>query len=264
MMTADRVQYFRGRTEPIELIVCRDSGISYPLHNHVSVFTAGLVLDGAVTLTLEGQATAYGAGRAFGIPPYAPLTVQAAPVYTLLTLCVRKDAAHRLRGKALRDRVLGLLDAVPGLRLTQAQTAELARSDGLMTADSRLHYREPRLAAVERRLEVFPERPLSVEKMAQAAYLSKYHFIRSFQRTVGLTPHQFQIQNRVRKAQRLMEHVESTAEVALAAGFCDQSHFIRHFEKCVGLTPAVYRAARRPLAAEDAGQFSAGMNFANR
>lgn len=79
MMTADRVQYFRGRTEPMELIVCRDSGISYPLHNHVSVFTAGLVLDGAVTLTLEGQATAYGAGRAFVIPPYAPHTVQAAP-----------------------------------------------------------------------------------------------------------------------------------------------------------------------------------------
>lgn len=264
MMTADRVQYFRGRTEPMELIVCRDSGISYPLHNHVSVFTAGLVLDGAVTLTLGGQATAYGAGRAFVIPPYAPHTVQAAPAYTLLTLCVRKDAALLQSGEALEKRVLGLLSAVPGLRLTRAQTAELTRSAGLMNADPRLHFREPRIAAVERRLEVFPERPLSVESMAQSAYLSKYHFIRSFQRTVGLTPHQFQIQNRVRKAQRLMERMESTAEVALAAGFCDQSHFIRHFERCVGLTPAVYRAARRPLAAEDAGQFSAGMNFANR
>lgn len=37
--------------------------------------------------------------------------------------------------------------------------------------------------------------------MAQNAFLNKYHFIRSFKAEAGLTPHQFQIQNRIRKAQ---------------------------------------------------------------
>lgn len=79
------------------------------------------------------------------------------------------------------------------------------------------------------RLEQFPEDKLSLDEMAALLYVSKYHFIRSFKQAVGLTPHQFQIQKRVRKAQRLLERSEDTAEVALSAGFYDQSHFIRQF-----------------------------------
>ena len=62
--------------------------------------------------------------------------------------------------------------------------------------------------------------------MAKNALLSKYHFIRNFKAEVGLTPHQFQIQNRIRKAQRLIHKTDTITEVALATGFCNQSHFI--------------------------------------
>ena len=58
---------------------------------------------------------------------------------------------------------------------------------------------------------------------------------------MGLTPHQFQMQNRVRKAQRLLRDSAPTAEAALAAGFCDQSHLSRYFKQIVGLTPGQYR-----------------------
>ena len=76
--------------------------------------------------------------------------------------------------------------------------------------------------------------------MAQAAFVSKYHLIRRFKQAVGLTPHQFQMQNRVRKAQRLLGRSGTMTEAALTAGFCDQSHFIRLFERYVGLTPSAY------------------------
>ena len=81
----------------------------------------------------------------------------------------------------------------------------------------------------------------SIEEMAQNAFISKYHFIRSFKAEVGLTPHQFQLQNRIRKAQRLMHNAETITEVALSTGFCDQSHFIKQFEKQVGLPPLTYK-----------------------
>ena len=77
--------------------------------------------------------------------------------------------------------------------------------------------------------------------MAQNAFISKYHFIRSFKSEVGLTPHQFQVQNRIRKAQSLISEAETITEVALKTGFYDQSHFIRQFEKYVGLTPSAYK-----------------------
>ena len=48
--------------------------------------------------------------------------------------------------------------------------------------------------------------------MAQNAFVSKYHFIRRFKAEVGLTPHQFQLQNRIRKAQRLMHKAETSGQ----------------------------------------------------
>ena len=77
---------------------------------------------------------------------------------------------------------------------------------------------------------------LSIDEMARSSYISKYHFIRSFKKAVGLTPHQFQIQNRVRKAQQMLKYVDNITEVALTTVFCDQSHFIKQFERYVGLT----------------------------
>ncbi len=51
--------------------------------------------------------------------------------------------------------------------------------------------------------------------MAQNTFISKYHFIRNFKTEIGLTPHQFQIQNRIRKAQRLIHKTETIAEVEI-------------------------------------------------
>lgn len=79
--------------------------------------------------------------------------------------------------------------------------------------------------------------------MAALAFTGKYALIRSFRQEAGLTPHQFQIQNRVRKAQKLLAGSASIAEMALATGFYDQSHFIRCFEKITGRTPTEYNRA---------------------
>ena len=52
MQKANNVQYLYDKTTKIELILCNNSEISYPLHNHVSVFTIGLVLCGSILLTI--------------------------------------------------------------------------------------------------------------------------------------------------------------------------------------------------------------------
>lgn len=102
---------------------------------------------------------------------------------------------------------------------------------------------DPYLERLIRRLERHPEQKASLEDMAGDACISKYHLVRRFKEETGLTPHRFLIQNRVRKAQRLLGESGDMAEVALAAGFCDQSHFIRHFQRLIGLTPTAYRSS---------------------
>lgn len=91
-----------------------------------------------------------------------------------------------------------------------------------------------------------PERTFRITDMARRICISPYHMIRRFKADFGLTPHQFQIQCRVRKAQKLLEEGKSVVEAACDTGFCDQSHFDRCFYKIVRLTPSEYRQAVVP------------------
>ena len=91
-----------------------------------------------------------------------------------------------------------------------------------------------------------PENLYLIEEMARDTNISPYHLIRKFKKMYGLTPHQFQIQCKVRKAQKLLEEAKSVCEVTYDAGFCDQSHLDRCFQKIVGLTPKEYKEAARP------------------
>ena len=88
-----------------------------------------------------------------------------------------------------------------------------------------------------------PENIYLIEEMADDSQISRYHMIRKFKKAFGLTPHQFQIQCKVRKAQKLLEINKSIPEVAYETGFCDQSHLDRCFQKIVGMTPSQYQGA---------------------
>ncbi len=91
-----------------------------------------------------------------------------------------------------------------------------------------------------------PENLYLIEEMSRDTNISPFHLIRKFKKMYGLTPHQFQIQCKVRKAQKLLEEEKSICEVTYDAGFCDQSHMDRCFQKIVGLTPKEYREAAKP------------------
>ncbi len=88
-----------------------------------------------------------------------------------------------------------------------------------------------------------PENIYLIEEMAEDSQISPFHMIRKFKKAFGLTPHQFQMQCKVRKAQKLLEMNESIPDVAYEAGFCDQSHMDRCFQKIVGMTPSQYQDA---------------------
>ena len=79
--------------------------------------------------------------------------------------------------------------------------------------------------------------------LAELAQMSKYHFLRSFNATVGVTPYQYVVRLRVERARRMIERGSDLAEVAIEAGFADQSHLTRQFKSEFGLAPGSYRVA---------------------
>lgn len=113
-----------------------------------------------------------------------------------------------------------------------------------------------RIARVLHRLEAASEEPAALADLARAAGLSRYHFLRTFKRVTGVTPHQWVLRMRLRHAaERLATSREPVTEIALDVGFDDLSNFIRSFRSEFGVSPSRYRAAARqtslpPLAEE--------------
>lgn len=82
---------------------------------------------------------------------------------------------------------------------------------------------------------------IKLAELAALVQLSPYHFLRLFKQSVGVTPHQYILQCRIKKAKFLLQNSElSIANVAARIGFCDQSHFNRYFKRIVGVTPRQY------------------------
>lgn len=233
----------------LELIFCKHSAISYPLHNHISVLALGFLLEGTIELVTEQGRGLYRKSDVFLIPPYAPHRINAMSRYTLLSLCVGTAWADAAGIEELHAAASFLHEA---LRCPELEAhIHRALRDALAIRRTLPPRGETAVSRLKTLLELHPEQRCSIDDMSRIVFLSKYHLIRAFKSEAGLTPHRFQLQNRVRKAQRLLEGPATITEAALAAGFCDQSHFTRQFEKLVGLTPTDYRLACRvtmPLA----------------
>jgi AraC family transcriptional regulator len=85
---------------------------------------------------------------------------------------------------------------------------------------------------------------VSVKELARECGLSAAHFSRTFRRSVGVTPHNWLIEQRiVLSKKKLPDDRLSLTDVAVECGFCDQAHFTRHFARIVGVTPGAWRRA---------------------
>lgn len=81
-------------------------------------------------------------------------------------------------------------------------------------------------------------REISLNELANELGISRYYFCRLFKQSIGLSPHQYVIQQRVERAEQLLLQGEmSIADVAQVCGFAHQSHLTRHFKRLTGVTP---------------------------
>ncbi len=101
---------------------------------------------------------------------------------------------------------------------------------------------ERRVTAAVRRMEVdFAER-IPLEELAREAAMSPYHFLRVFERVVGVTPGQYRLRTRLRRAAVLLRRSSlSVASVAAECGFGDLSTFNRQFRRAMRMSPNEYR-----------------------
>lgn len=89
----------------------------------------------------------------------------------------------------------------------------------------------------------FYDRDISLDELAQAACLSKFHFLRLFKIAYGTTPHQFITSVKIDRAKMLLKKQEDEVNViAKTLGFDSASSFSRSFYNHVKMYPSQFRA----------------------
>ncbi len=101
-----------------------------------------------------------------------------------------------------------------------------------------------RLRKIEDYVRAHLAEGISIEKLAELAELSPFHFSRVFKRATGMTPLQFVTRERMLQAQQLIrETSHSLIEIALEVGHTSPSHFAHVFRRTVGMAPTQFRNA---------------------
>jgi AraC family transcriptional regulator len=91
-------------------------------------------------------------------------------------------------------------------------------------------------------LEAHSHESVDLDAAAHAVDLSPFHFLRLFAKVLGVTPHQYLVRLRLRRAARLLaDDARSVTDIALDVGFADLSNFVRTFHRAAGVSPRGFR-----------------------
>lgn len=81
---------------------------------------------------------------------------------------------------------------------------------------------------------------IDLDKIADQAAFSKYHFLRLFKNTFGMSPHQYLISVRVNAAKKLLLTKMTISDVCFAVGFESVPSFTRLFKQKIGISPGLF------------------------
>lgn len=149
-----------------------------------------------------------------------------------------------LAAKLRRVHALLLQPAVPLLEqeywLARFLTSMLLRHAENPPAVRRMKKLPQSVAAVTSYLEENYGRNVSINELCRIAALSRFHLVHVFSQEIGVPPHAYLRQVRLRHAKRLLAGGSSIACAAAATGFADQSHLTRWLKRVWGFTPGDY------------------------
>lgn len=223
-----------ARQAGLEFVFSSGRALTYPSHTHVSAFTLTLVRGGTVCLDRSGVRRTHHSGEVYVVVPHEPHSPIYGDGFDIVSLCVHKDR--------IRDMSLPALQSLCADYAASLVSQRLLRPEDVRALCYGLQW----LYAARSAGRGQPE-PLHAAKGAGSPTLSPFQRIRRSKAETGLTPHQFLVQSRLRKAKRLLTEGLALADVADLAGFYDQSHLNRWFNRHLGITPRAYRDSCRFL-----------------
>jgi AraC-like DNA-binding protein len=173
---------------------------------------------------LASDAGAHGVRNSFRVPRLPPLRVVAA---------LAAQASAGLTGSMVSWEEIGMELAFHAVQLAEGLSPRTFEATPSTLA---------RVTRIVRMIEQSPMAKLSLTRLAAGARLSPYHFLRVFQQTIGLTPHQYVLRTRLREAaRRLLSEPDKILDIAMDCGFGDVSNFNHAFRAEFQVSPRQFR-----------------------
>lgn len=223
------------RDERLEVVHMRNCPREYKKHSHASIYVVGIILDGSIALIRESRQHLV-ARDWFVVPPYQAHALILQGAYELLTICIQVSCIQNKSLVEITDLLEGALSSqnIKDTRLT----GDIARH---LLAINPKRPSKSEIGKSVLLVKDHPEANLPLQTLARQSYVSKSKLIQAFKDETGVTPHKFQLQRRIRCAQRALEDGSDVASLAAELGFHDQSHLHKCFKSMVGMTPIEYQ-----------------------
>jgi transcriptional regulator GlxA family with amidase domain len=125
-----------------------------------------------------------------------------------------------------------------GARLRKVKNAELPVPRGIL---------DPRIQNAIEYMKANFHRKIRLDDLADAANLSKYHFVHLFTTEIGIPPIEYLTRLRMNEARHLLETTRlSIKEIRAKTGYDTGSNFINLFKGYFDDTPTEYRRKAQP------------------
>ena len=226
-------------------------------HMHHSL-CLGAVMSGSRTLVCGDSTCEIATGEVIALVPGQVHTCPDAGESEYVMISIAPECFDRLGISPLHLAVSSPRVDDPVLFRLILRLADLAEHPA-STLERETALLEMLLAFQSARVDRFPEEPVSrqvrpvreyirehcaedirLEFLARLVGLSPCRLNRAFAAEVGMPPHEYQSQLRIREVKRLIAEGSPLADAAVQAGFSDQSHMTRCFRKITGMTPGRY------------------------
>lgn len=156
------------------------------------------------------------------------------PQIECIALSVQREIQQAIWGSKLYLESLAYVLAVHLLRHYTSHPPKLQKYDGGLA--------QSKLRQVLEYINVHLEQDIQLTDLADAADISQCYFASLFKQSMGITPWQYVVQQRIERSKVLLRQGnDSIVEIAFQCGFNSQSHFTQQFRKLTGSTPKMYR-----------------------
>lgn len=235
----------------VEVLFCRSSH-AYPLHSHES-WCMGVVTDGEVIFSIADAKCSLKRGTLFLIPSNTGVKITPVTQFKYINISIKNELRDHFRELKFDQYFLKLNDVDEFIepccdfmwngdeqKLVQQLISLLSPLLCVDSLKKKKEISEPVQKAISYMKSHINDK-FDLDVIAHEAFVSKYHLVRQFKKEMGVSPHQYYIQTKLRIVKADILENQSEVEIAAELNYADQSHLCRQFKQLMGISIQEYK-----------------------